>query len=357
MPAARRLIVAFLMATAYASHYETLSVPYDAEPSVIKSSYRKAALQNHPDKIPRGHSTTGKATAAERMERLNEAYATLIDPQKRRDYDLSLRNPWHRSSSSSSTQHSRAPPRVVKISIDCTLEQLGGYEAIEVPLHEAFGLSADRSPPMRIFLPPGSASGALHRVSLTHLHTVLVLKLMYTAPHALYSRDGDDLSLTVHFAAWHNRAWWRWCVRLLSRSVRVRALGDGQSLHTVCARDVFVPPKGKHYKLRGLGMPRASTLAAATSPYGCARGDLHVSIRLRSLEQSCRRYASAAVAALGCGALLHVAFRHGLAWRLLPRPRRKVRVLSMWTGPGPGISEPFRLWGKPGLWKFKDEYA
>ena len=128
---------------------------------------------------------------------------------------------------------------------------------------------------MRIFLPPGSASGALHRISLPHLNTVLVLKLMYTAPHALYSREGDDLSMTIHFAAWHNRAWWRWCMRRLSRSVTVRALGDEESRHAVCASNVVVPPAGKHYKLRGLGMPRASAMGVATSPYGCERGDFH----------------------------------------------------------------------------------
>ena len=352
------LVLVLLSGSCTASHYETLSVPHDAKPTVIKAAYRKAALRSHPDKIPRGHSTAGRATAAQRMERLNEAYATLIDPVKRREYDLSLlRNPWHRSSSSSTQQ---APARVVRMSIDCTLTQLGGYEAVEVPLHEAFSLPAGGAPPpMRIFLPPGSASGALHRISLPHLNTVLVLKLMYTAPHALYSREGDDLSMTIHFAAWHNRAWWRWCMRRLSRSVTVRALGDEESRHAVCASNVVVPPAGKHYKLRGLGMPRASAMGVATSPYGCERGDLHVFIRLRSLEQSCRRYASAAAAALGCGAVLHVALRwpHGLVWRLLPKRRRRVRVISRWTGPGPGISAPFRRWDEPGLWKYKDEYV
>lgn len=356
---ARYFTLLLLISKAAASHYDTLTVPADASMPQIKSAYHKAALRNHPDKT-RKLGAARKASAAARMEQLNEAYATLSDPARRRDYDLSLRNPFHRSRySSSSPPPQYAPPRVVKLTMDCTLEQFGGFASVEVPLHEAFGIpSGHHIPPMRVFLPPGSATGDFHRVQLPHLGAVLVLKLVCTTPHPVYSRQGDDLSMTVHLAAWHNRQWWRRGVRRLP--LRVRSLSSAHEWHTVCPGDVLVPPKGKHFKLRGLGMPRAGAAAVGGSPYGCARGDLHVFIRLRPLPESSRRYSGAVAAALVCAPLLRHVVRVVLprvGRVLLPRRRAKVPVLSMWTGPGPGISKPFRVWGKPGLYKYRMEYV
>ena len=89
------------------------------------------------------------------------------------------------------------------------------------------------------------------------------------------------------------------------------------------------------------------------SPYTCARGDLHVDLQLRTLRESALRYAGAVAAV--------VASAVALPWVLhrlpTPRRRRKVPVMSMWTGPGAGISAPFRVWGKPGLYKYKMEYV
>jgi hypothetical protein len=335
-----------LLAAAAATHYHTLGLPHDASPAAIKKAYRAAALRTHPDKA-RGRGAAGKAAAATRMESLNEAYAVLIDPVKRHNYDHSLA---YRYSDFRGAPRQYAP-RVVKATIECTLEQLGSFEPVEVPLRAAIDLPPSRKlPPMRIFLPPGSASGDSHRVELPHLGAVLELHLRYTVPHRTFSRQVDDLAMTIYLAAWHNRRWWRWGMRLLSRKVRVRALSGGVP-RVVCEGDVLVPAGGKRYRLRGLGMPRRAAAAASGSPYGCARGHLLVCIRLRTLKQSLRAYGGAVAAALSCGALLPRVLR-----RLLPKRRQLVPVLSRWTGPGPGISEPFRMWGKPGLWKYRMEY-
>lgn len=61
--------------------YEVLGVSRDAEISVIKKAYRRAALENHPDKNP------GDAEAEARFKEAAEAYAVLSDPQKRQRYD------------------------------------------------------------------------------------------------------------------------------------------------------------------------------------------------------------------------------------------------------------------------------
>ena len=128
------------------------------------------------------------------------------------------------------------------------------------------------------------------------------------------------------------------------------ALVEGAKLSKHASRASSARRVTRANKTAAPGKPRAS--AAGTSPYGCARGNLHVYIRLRALKESARRYASAAAAAaIGGGVLVPWLLR-----RLAPRRTwRLVPVLSVWTGPGPGISKPFRRWGKPGLWKYRME--
>ncbi|XP_042466575.1 chaperone protein dnaJ 11, chloroplastic-like [Zingiber officinale] len=60
-----------------ASLYEVLGVPANATNCEIKASYRRLALECHPD----------VGAPAEEFLRLHAAYATLADPDKRADYD------------------------------------------------------------------------------------------------------------------------------------------------------------------------------------------------------------------------------------------------------------------------------
>ncbi|MCU0596741.1 MAG: DnaJ domain-containing protein [Desulfobacterota bacterium] len=66
-------------------YYEILGVPSDAGEKQIKTAYRKLAFQYHPDR------NTGDPESAAKMKAVNEAYAVLSNPSKRRDYD-SLRS-------------------------------------------------------------------------------------------------------------------------------------------------------------------------------------------------------------------------------------------------------------------------
>ncbi len=59
-------------------YYKTLGVSEDATSEEIKKTYRKLAFQYHPDKNPGNE---------EMMKEINEAYAVLSDPGKRREYD------------------------------------------------------------------------------------------------------------------------------------------------------------------------------------------------------------------------------------------------------------------------------
>jgi curved DNA-binding protein len=62
-------------------YYTTLGVSDSATEDEIKKAFRGLAMQHHPDKNP------GNAEAEAKFKTINEAYATLSDPNKRAEYD------------------------------------------------------------------------------------------------------------------------------------------------------------------------------------------------------------------------------------------------------------------------------
>lgn len=73
----------------YKDYYQVLGVKRDASEKEIKSAFRKLARQHHPDVNP------DDKAAEENFKRLNEAYAVLSDPEKRKKYDA-LGADWER---------------------------------------------------------------------------------------------------------------------------------------------------------------------------------------------------------------------------------------------------------------------
>jgi len=65
-------------------YYEVLGVASDASAKEIKEAFREKAFEYHPDRA-------GDKDTSEQMKRVNEAYAVLSNPAKRRQYDA-MRN-------------------------------------------------------------------------------------------------------------------------------------------------------------------------------------------------------------------------------------------------------------------------
>ena len=66
-------------------YYAILGVSRAATEDEIRRAYRRQALQWHPDRRP------GDARAAERFREVSEAYAVLVNPARRREYDEASR--------------------------------------------------------------------------------------------------------------------------------------------------------------------------------------------------------------------------------------------------------------------------
>src|SRR4051812_50180991 len=62
-------------------YYAVLGVPASATQDEIKKAYRKLASRHHPDKNP------NDPKAAETFKSISEAYQTLGDAEKRKQYD------------------------------------------------------------------------------------------------------------------------------------------------------------------------------------------------------------------------------------------------------------------------------
>ncbi|MGH7545147.1 MAG: DnaJ domain-containing protein, partial [Gemmatimonadota bacterium] len=68
-------------ATQARDYYSILGVSETASDDEIKKAYRKLAKQHHPDANP------DDAQATDRFKEISEAYHTLADPKRRREYD------------------------------------------------------------------------------------------------------------------------------------------------------------------------------------------------------------------------------------------------------------------------------
>lgn len=66
-------------------YYKTLEISPQATSAQIREAYKRQALKHHPDRVPA--DSPERATSTKRFQQINDAYFTLSDATRRRDYD------------------------------------------------------------------------------------------------------------------------------------------------------------------------------------------------------------------------------------------------------------------------------
>ncbi|KAL5391286.1 hypothetical protein DPSP01_001163 [Paraphaeosphaeria sporulosa] len=67
------------------AYYKVLEVSDKASQQQIRDAYKKQALKHHPDRV--ASDSPERAARTKRFQQINDAYYTLSDPARRRDYD------------------------------------------------------------------------------------------------------------------------------------------------------------------------------------------------------------------------------------------------------------------------------
>ncbi|MEZ0349083.1 molecular chaperone DnaJ [Thermus scotoductus] len=252
-------------------YYAILGVPKNATQEEIKRAYKRLARQYHPD-------VNKSPEAEERFKEINEAYAVLSDPEKRKLYDTY----------GTATPPPPPPPggydfsgfdvedfsdffqelfggglfgrrgrrrgRDVRAELPLTLEEAfhGGERVLEV---------GGRRVSVRI--PPGVQEGSVIRVpgmggpGEPPGDLLLQVRLL---PHPTFRLEGNDLYATLDVPA---------PIAVVGGKVRAQTL-EGPV-------EVTIPPRtqaGRKLRLRGKGFPGPS-----------GRGDLYLEVRLTIPER------------------------------------------------------------------------
>lgn len=272
----------------YKDYYNTLGVSKTASQGEIKTAYRKLARRYHPDvnKDPK---------AEDKFKEVNEAYQVLSDPEKRKKYDQ-FGSEWQSYQSSGGqpggfdwgrwqqTSQS-AQPGYRTVSQDEFSDMFGGLggfsdffntlfgqggftqgtsfsrssgtsartsrsaqpmeHEVEITLEEAYSgtkrvLQFEGGRKIEASIPAGVNTGSKVRLSGQAGGADLYLKIK-VLPHKLFSRKGNDLTVTVPVDLYTAILGGEVSVETLSKPVRL-TIPEGTDA-------------GKTMRLKGLGMP------------------------------------------------------------------------------------------------------
>ncbi len=270
--------------------YAVLGVPKDADAATIKKQYRKLARDLHPDKNP------GDKAKETKFKSVNHAYETLHDDKKRKLYDefgeeavregfdaekARAYKQWQSRAGNGGGGGFRGGGGAVNLEDLFSGSVPGGSAGGGDPFADLFGrqqrrrgpqkgrdfeqeITVDfvsavrgtslqlRNPsstePVTVRIPPGASDGSRVRIagqggeSPNGGPSGDLLLVIHVEPHALFTRDGDDLQLEVPI--WVSEA-------LKGSKVKVPTF-DGDVM-------VKVPPgtsSGTKLRLRGKGVVR-----------------------------------------------------------------------------------------------------
>ena len=109
------------------TYYDILEISEKASPEVIRMAYKALCKKYHPD-VFQGD----KRFAEEKMKQINEAYETLSDAAKKRQYDLTINNQTSRTQSThNEPRRSHSAPKQERTSVNPTELVKLGFKALE----------------------------------------------------------------------------------------------------------------------------------------------------------------------------------------------------------------------------------
>ena len=245
-------------------YYQTLGVSRDSSQEDIKKAFRKLASQHHPDK--------GGDTAT--FQKIQEAYATLSDPQKKAAYDNPSpfgQNPdgsWRQADTGGFEQffHHFGPDlnsifgqhfgqrkqknRNVNLQTEITLEEaFRGKEIIA-----SYRLTNNQERTFEVKIPPGTHDGLVLRISgagdniyqgIPPGDAMLTVRVL---PHPRLQRNGADLVEQITVSVWD---------AILGKDIEVRTI-SGDNI-TVRIKEGTQPES--FLRIQGYGMPHLNNPA------------------------------------------------------------------------------------------------
>ena len=254
--------------------YKILGAKASATDVELKNAYRKKALQWHPDKRPEQ-----RELAERKFKEINAAWEALKSPEKRKMHAAAARGDFRAQAAGASPPPSPGMP-TVRVPLSVSLEELlrGSRRAVAISLAMPFGRAL-------FVIPVSFAAGARDGDTVLRRATDAGVEIevhLVARAHRRFERRGDDIHTTRWVQAWFGS--------LRRRGpVRVRPLG---------ARPWPLPTP-----LLALRPPQRRALEGCRLramghgfPDGLDRGDLIVTLRVRSRRASLAVLVSRALA-------------------------------------------------------------
>lgn len=248
-------------------YYKILGVSRKATLEEIKAAYHSLAKQHHPDK------NNGNAQSEELFKQITQAYETLNDPQKRKDYDAKYTKahpPQAEFSGFNEYQHLFEQLFTRKQSSRSRVPNAGDYEAkIQISLLDAFQggekiITLQKKQRIRLRLKPGIKNGQVLRLkgygapARPGLAAGDLFLNIVIEKHPLFHLEKNDLHTQVNISAYK---------AILGGEVIFKHLNDQPIKLTL--KPGTQP--GTTIKLREKGMPAQNTHTT---------GDLHVKLNI-----------------------------------------------------------------------------